>query len=176
VPVVAGAILFGLPTSGQLAGLVLGLVGIGLVGSLSPSLLAGAGRPFPLALAAGLGFGGFFITIAQVQPSLLFGPLAIAKLTAFVMGVAILAARREPILTQRVSPPVLVAGVFDAGGNLFYLLASQLADLGIAAVISSMAPGTTVLLARSLQQERVSTLQWAGIAACLGAVALIAVS
>ena len=62
----------------------------------------------------------------------------------------------------------------DAGGNLLYLLSIQTIRLDIAAVISSMYPGTTVLLASVVQHEKLSRLQPFGIALCLLAIAFIA--
>jgi drug/metabolite transporter (DMT)-like permease len=69
---------------------------------------------------------------------------------------------------------MVLCGVLDAGGNVFFLLASRLARLDVAAVLSSMYPASTVVLAAALLRERVSRPQGAGIAAMLGAIALIA--
>ena len=68
----------------------------------------------------------------------------------------------------------LLAGVLDAGGNVLYLLARQHVRLDVAAVLSSLYPVATVLLARVVSDEPVSPTQWAGAAVCLAAVALIA--
>lgn len=174
VPVLVAFLSAGLPKTGQLAGLVLGLAGIGLVSAGSSNEEPTSARPLPLALLAGLAFGGYFIFIAQVGRGAVFAPLAIAKLSALVLAVPLFLFQRRTLPPQSVGPLPFVSGILDAGGNLFYLLAIQYVRLDIAAVISSMYPGTTVLLARAIQHERMSRLQLLGIALCLGAVGLIA--
>lgn len=76
-----------------------------------------------------------------------------------------------PALTA--NPIALVAGVFDAGGNVLFLFARQYTRLDIAAVLSSFYPVATVVLARVILRERVTPLQWLGAGVCLAAVALI---
>ncbi|HHO75325.1 MAG TPA: EamA/RhaT family transporter, partial [Deltaproteobacteria bacterium] len=70
-------------------------------------------------------------------------------------------------------PVALTAGLFDAGGNVFFLLAKQYTRLDVAAVLASMYPSVTVVLACLIQGEKVSTYQWQGIVLCIIAIALI---
>ncbi len=69
---------------------------------------------------------------------------------------------------------MLLSGALDAGGNALYVLASQAGRLDVAAVLASMYPVSTVMLAAILLRERVSGTQALGIAAALGSIALIA--
>jgi drug/metabolite transporter (DMT)-like permease len=176
LPVIVGSLLEGLPTAGQMAGLIIGVAGIWLVSRGSDGGSRPPGNPVWLAVAAGLAFGAFFVFIAQVEQGLLFSPLVVAKLAALLLAAVLLRARREPLLPTSVSPLAYAAGVFDAGGNLLYLLAAQFARLDIAAVISSMYPAATVALARAILHERTSRTQALGIAVCLAAAAAIAAS
>ena len=57
--------------------------------------------------------------------------------------------------------------------NTFYILSGQVGRLDVAAVLGSLYPGTTVLLAGLLLHERLNRLQWLGITAALGAIVLM---
>ena len=68
-----------------------------------------------------------------------------------------------------------LAGLLDTTGNLFYAMASLKGRLDVAAVLSSLYPAGTMLLALWLLKERAMRSQLAGMALALAAVALISV-
>ena len=87
----------------------------------------------------------------------------------------------EPVTTEPVgrawmSLPLLaaMAGLLDTAGNGFYMLSSLGGRLDVAAVLSSLYPGATIVLAAVFLRESATRLQALGMGFALVAVALIA--
>ncbi len=173
VPIIFGALTEGLPAPLQLLGFGVGLVAIWLLTSSHDRTVHP--RELWLAVIAGLGFGFYFVLIDRTVHDGVFWNLAFARSVAGVVLLGILLATRRPLLPPRPVLPLNVAnGVLDAGGNLFFALAAQSGRLDIAAVVASLYPGTTVLLARLVLKERLNRLQTVGAVAALAAVVLVA--
>ena len=163
----------GLPRRGQLFGFVMAVVSIWLIARQSGAANGSAG--LGLAVAAGVGFGGFLLFIKFAGAQAVFWPLAAARTASLILMIAIIAAGRgEWRLARGTLWYVLLAGVLDSGANALYVAATQHGRLDVAAVLSSLYPASTVLLARVVLKERLSRLQSAGMATALVAVALIA--
>jgi drug/metabolite transporter (DMT)-like permease len=174
MPVLAGAILEGIPAPGQLAGIVLGLAAVLLVTRITDTATHRPGG-VGFALIAGLGFGAFFIFLGRVGPGPVFTPLVLVRVVATILMVAIVLVGRSPWRLSRASyVPVIVAGTLDAGGNLWYLLAAQQGRLDVAAVLASLYPVVTIVLAAAVLKERIGRVQAVGILAAAGAIVLIA--
>jgi drug/metabolite transporter (DMT)-like permease len=172
LPVLFSAVTTQLPTLLQLGGFVLALLAIGLIAR--PERTVGPPKGLWLALLAGCCFGGFFILISRVQHDSTFWPLATARFTSVVVLATMLRLQRKPLLpAMAVAPLVVLAGLLDAGGNAFFVLAAHSGRLDVAAVLSSLYPAATVLLAALLLRERVSRSQGAGILLVLLAIPLI---
>jgi drug/metabolite transporter (DMT)-like permease len=176
VPVFVGFALKGLPEPVQVAALLLGLAGIGLVSSGADGGRTGSSDAFLLSVLAGLGFGGFFACIAQVERGSFFFPLAVTRVSELAVAAALYLVQKRRLPPQTLHPLPFAVGLLDAGGNVLYLTALQFIRLDIAAVIASMYPGATVLLAGTIQHERISRRQFLGIGLSLAAVGLIAVA
>ena len=173
VPIIFSALTEGLPAPLQMLGFGVGLVAIWLLTSSHDRTVHP--RELWLAVIAGLGFGFYFVLIDRTVHDGVFWNLAFARSVAGVMLLGILLATRRPLLPPRpVLPLNLANGVLDAGGNLFFALAAQSGRLDIAAVVASLYPGTTVLLARLILHERLNRLQAVGAVAALAAVVLVA--
>ncbi len=175
LPVLVGAMLEGLPPVEKYFGFALGLLSIWWVSRVAdgPALRK---QELVLPVVAGMGFGCFFICLDQAAENAVFWPLIAARtaslglllVASVVMGKNILPAKKR-------LPLIVLAGVLDTGGNLLYMLAARAGRLDVAAVLASLYPAATLLLARFVLHEHFSRLQLVGILAALSAVLLIAV-
>jgi drug/metabolite transporter (DMT)-like permease len=175
LPVGFNALTQGLPTAIQMAGFILAFAGIWFVSQAPTDEDAVSRKGFWLACLAGTGFGSFFILIALVEPGKIFTPLIISRMMALLVGIIMLRMNRLKFPSLSSNPIALFAGVLDAGGNVFYILAKQFTRLDIAAVLSSMYPATTVFLAGIVLKEKISQSQWIGVLTCLAAIVLITI-
>lgn len=173
VPVVVGAIVQGPPGPVRAVGIGLAALAVLLV---SRSSAPGGGREgIGFALAAGLGLGLFAVFISRVTPGHVFVPLSVARVADIALLVAIIGATRRPWRVPRPALPlVLLAGLLDMGGNVFFILAAQAGRLDVAAVLSSLYPVTTIVLAVVVLHERLVRGHRLGVALALAAIVLIA--
>jgi drug/metabolite transporter (DMT)-like permease len=173
LPVVFAGLVEGLPGPARLAGFGLAFAGIWLVSRADAAATGISRQGFLLACLAGAGFGGFFILIAQVERGLVFSPLVVSRCLTLCTALLLLRVNRLPWVSPASHPYALIAGMLDAGGNMFYVLARQFTRLDAAAVLSSLFPAATVILACVIWRERVTRKQWLGLALCLAAIAFI---
>jgi len=174
MPVAAGAFFQGLPGWLKLAGFALALVAVWLVARTDDARfdLGSLGLP----IAAGVGFGFFIIIVGHANGGAVYWPLVAARLTSLTVLTAIAVASGRPDLPHaRQLPLIVLTGLFDAGGNAFLIVAAQAGRLDVAAVLSSLYPAGTVLLAWTILNERVTRWQFAGLVAALGAIVVITV-
>ena len=159
------------------AGIVLALVAVVLVSAEGGLSALRAARPasIPPALAAGVGFGAFFVFLDRTGDGAGLTPLVAARLTSVVLVVAIALVGRRPLDVPRASIPLVAAsGVGDMSANALFLLATQLhSQLAIVGVLASLYPVSTVVLAQFVLRERLVAAQLVGLAAAVGAVVLI---
>jgi drug/metabolite transporter (DMT)-like permease len=175
LPVGFGILTAGMPSTLRLAGFVLAFLGIWLVSQTSTPRQVELRQGFLLACLAGVSFGGFFIFIAQVEAGKLFTPLVVSRFMEFATALVLLRLYRMPLPALNSNPIALLAGVLDVGGNIFYLWAKQFTRLEVAAVLASLYPMITVLLASLVLKEKVARNQWLGVGVCLAAIVLITV-
>ncbi len=134
-------------------------------------------------LGAGLGFAGIFLFLDATDPDSGLAPLVVMRVvgvTLLFAGLLILFLRnKERILEREIFTPklfalILIAGVGDVLGNVFFLIATREGALAIAAVLTSLYPVGTIVLARIFLKEKIAKSQTLGIAIALGACALLA--
>ncbi|MBE2237152.1 MAG: DMT family transporter [Caldilineaceae bacterium] len=174
VPIAASMVAEGWPTPAQLAGFVAALAAVWLLAGGSGRAIARSELGY--AALAGLGFGLYFVLIDQATDAGVFWNLAFARTMGGLLLLGIVLATHKPLLPGRAVWPLNIgAGVLDAGGNLFFALAALAGRLDVAAVLASLYPGMTVLLAWAVLGERLNRPQTIGVAAALVAIVLIAV-
>ena len=173
VPLAFSFLSEGPPHAIRIAGFVLALVSIWVMAAPRAALerrQQGAG----LAVVAGLGFGGFLLLMKLAGPGSVFWPLASARAASFLLMLIIVATTgaqsKSGVKALRY---MLIAGILDSGANALYVMAAQRGRLDVAAVLSSMYPASTLILARIVLNERLSRLQLCGTIAALISVALI---
>jgi drug/metabolite transporter (DMT)-like permease len=147
-----------------------------LVGSGSgrPLLVRLRGNGIPQAAGAGLCFGAFFILVQRVGPSGGLWPLASVRIVSILMMAVAIVAVRPSFQEARANLATLaVVGGLDVIANVFFVLATHRTLLSIAAVLTSLYPAITVLLATAILKERLRRVQLVGLTAAVVGIALI---
>lgn len=164
------------PGEAAVAGIALAIVAIGLVslGPMGPAEAAASRDALPLAIAAGVLFGLFYVCFARVHEDAGLWPVAISRLTSATVLVALAIALTGGLSVGRAAAPWVVAiGALEVAAAVTLLLALQRGPISVASVLASLYPVTTTFLAALVLRERLRGLQLAGVALALVAVALI---
>ncbi|GAA4238957.1 DMT family transporter [Actinomadura meridiana] len=171
-----------------LLGVLLCLVAIGLV-SMEPRKgdAPSPGRrrlldSGPLTAAvSGTCFGIFFVLLKTAGDGTGLWPIVGARvgtLAVVVAALAVVAARGDlgpPVPGRTLLLLALLSGALDAGANVLYFVAVHAGMLSLAAVLTSLYPAITVLLARIAYSERLQAVQRIGMAIAIAGVALVTV-
>ena len=179
IPVVFGLLRGERASALQTAGIVLALVGVVLASRSaetpgdSNARRLGPGVGF--ALLAALGFGGFFVLLHEASAQDVLWAGAIQRLTGTLLMLGIVVIRRtSPRVGRGRLPPLIAVGVLDTAANVLYGFASVSGLVSLAAMLASLFPVITVLLARFVLRERMSVSQGTGVVFALAGVACIA--
>jgi drug/metabolite transporter (DMT)-like permease len=183
VPVAYSFFTQGSPKSTQIAGFVLAGAAIALIA------YAPAARPRPLALGlaslSGLGFGVFLVVLKVGSThgliwQLIYSRMASATLaTGIVVWVLVRSTSgkganwRKQVSANRFLWVAGSAGVLEATGSLLYMRSAREGRLDVAAVLASLYPVVTIVLAAWFLKERTTSSQALGMALALGAVVLV---
>jgi uncharacterized membrane protein len=175
LPVVVGSFTEGLPGGLTLMGFAFALMAIWFVSQNpeGPRNILAHISDLRLPLLAGVGFGCYFVIMHSAAQESTWWPMVISRAGGIAIIGTVILMRRERLHVARDAWGVIgINGVLDVGGNTFYILAGQIGRMDVAAVLSSLYPGVTVILAGLLLKERLSRTQWAGIALALVAILL----
>ena len=176
IPVVFGIATGDHPSVAQVGGVAAALAGVGLASIEHQEgrrqVAAGVG----LALLAACGFGFYFPWMHAAGKVDFWWASAVFRTTALLLVAAAVTSRRVDVrLSPRMAAIALGAGIVDTVGNVCFAASSQHGLVSLTAVLASLYPIVTVLLAASILHERVAPLQRAGIALTLAGVVLIGV-
>lgn len=180
IPVVYGLARGERPGVVALVGLVTAFVAVAVVSIAQseqhPETLVGVDRNvIGLALAAGVFFGLFYIALSEVSDEAGLWPVTISRAAGSVVLVILSLALTRGVLggVTRLWRTVLLIAVLEVSAMVPLLLALQRGPVAIASVLASLYPVTTVLLAAFVLRERLSRLQYVGVACALLSVALV---
>ena len=137
-------------------------------------------------IGAGLGFAGTFVFIDAAPSDSGLGVLVVMRVIGITILFALLAillfsGKSKVLIEKEVFALstiwlVLLAGFGDVTGNLFFIIATREGALAIAAVLTSLYPVGTILLAKIFLKEKIALSQNIGIVLAVGACALLAFS
>jgi drug/metabolite transporter (DMT)-like permease len=187
VPVVVGLVGGDSPGVLQFIGMFVAIGGVVLASG--PELKAtsdtGGIRPLLLACVAALGFGSVFVCIERgsrysVLMTLTFQRITSAAIVGLIGLGYVVATRhkqRSRLLpaTRKQFAAVVFVGWTDAGANGLYGQASRHGLVSITAVLASLYPAVTVVLARVIEGEKTKRIQDVGVGLALGGIVLLAV-
>ena len=131
-------------------------------------------RTLWVATMAGLVVGWFLICVARIGGGAGLMPLVVARGVAIALFMLWFLLSRRPLLPPAgVRMGSLGAGALDSAANVAYWFAVQNAPIALVATLVSLAPATTILLARLVLGERWTMPQRAGFALALIAAGCI---
>jgi len=177
LPVIIGSFSEGIPEGSVLMGFAFALSAVWLVSRNheEPRHILAHLADLRLPLFAGVGFGCYFVLMHSAARESTLWPMVASRGAGLAVIALFMLLRRDSYHVPRnVWPFIALNGILDIGGNAFYILAGQMGRLDVSAVLSSLFPGATIILAQFFLKERLSRMQWLGIGAALVAIVLFA--
>ncbi len=176
VPLVAGVVGGERPAALGWLGIAIALPGIWFV-SREESAATSDSSGLIDGILAGLGFGLLFAALGQVPADAGYWPLVGTQLVSIVsLAIAAVMLGGDPRPREAAQLGGLVAGLLASLAVLLFLLAKHHGLLSIAAVITSLYPAFTVLLAILVLRERVHRIQAVGLALCAASIVCVSLA
>lgn len=201
VPAAVSSVLDGSPGPIRLVGFGVAAVAIWLIAATPASRPANR-QTLGLAIIGGFGFGFYFVALRLANPAGVLEPTAMARTGSLITCTLLLVALGASSTSNKPAPKEIAAklpndpsepgsaaetfwisrdawlwaigvAVLDTGGNLFFIAATRRGRLDAAAVLASLYPASTILLAAWMLQERPARQQVLGMAVALVAVILV---
>ena len=174
IPVIFGIATGDDPSAPQVAGIACALAGVGLASIEHHEGTRRIATGVGLALLAALGFGFYFPWMHAAGKVDFWWASLVFRTTALVLLAVVVAARHTNLRLSRRNLAIAAAvGIGDTLGNVFFAASSSHGLISLTAVLASLYPVVTVLLAASVLHEKVAPTQKAGIVLTLTGVVLI---
>lgn len=175
IPVIVTGLNQGLPKDLTLLGFLLALSAVWLLSS-GDAITQIRIKELGLPLTAGIVFGLFFILLHHASRMAILWPVVATRIGSIAGLLAYTSLNHLSwIPTRRRWSLLAFIGIIDATGTACYALSARLGRMDIAAVLGSLYPGATVLLAWVFLKERISRIQSLGILLALGAIVLLTI-
>ena len=185
IPVVVSWFLEGVPTWLQGIGFLIAAIAIWLIaaGGEDHATASGASARMTMALAltGGIGFGIYFVALERANKLGVFEPMLLARIGSIATCLLMLlvttnrSQRTRSALNRNARFWILGIALLDTAGNLLFITATRLGRLDAAAVLASLYPASTILLAAWHLHERPRPTQTLGMLLALGAVVLMTI-
>ena len=177
LPVIVGLFTEGLPKILTIIGFGFALLAVWLIslGAGGMTDILSHLTDLKLPLLAGIGFGSYFVLMHEATSTgATVWPMLLSRIGGMTLIIFYLLISRASWKVDSSAWVVIsLNGILDVGGNAFFILASQTGRLDVAAVLSSLFPGATVMLAWIFLKERLTRNQWIGIVSALMAIVLM---
>ena len=176
IPAVVAVQVDGAPGIRKLIGFVIAGGAIWLIAGASGHEARGTKA---LAILSGAGFGVYFVALRFASTQGVFWPLATSRIASLtVCSILLLALHvrgvNKPYTFGRSAIGwTLGTALLDTGGNLLFIAATRAGRLDVAAVLASLYPATTILLAALALKEAPTRRQSLGMGVAVAAVLLI---
>lgn len=167
------------PGTVALVGVVIALVAVALVASTGgdpDEHRASTAVEVLFGVGAAIGLGFNLILFSETSTDSGLWPVVLARVVAVVfVGAALVVARRGLSVRREDVPVVAGGGLLDATATALLLVAVREGLLSLVAPVAALYPGSTVVLARVVDGERIGRLRIAGLCLALVGLALIAI-
>tara|TARA_B100001741_G_scaffold69864_1_gene55935 strand:- start:2113 stop:2943 length:831 start_codon:yes stop_codon:yes gene_type:complete len=125
------------------------------------------------AILAGIGFGLFFALLSETNTESAPWPIVAGRTSAAVLLLIVAVINKSAILPTGSWATLFGCAACDTAANVAFLFALRYEQLGSVAVLASLYPAATVLLARVVLHEHLTKRRMAGLGLALGAVVLV---
>jgi drug/metabolite transporter (DMT)-like permease len=175
IPAIVSIAIDGAPSLRRASGFMIAGLAIWLIAA-GPSSETDSDSTAWMAIVAGAGFGIYFVALKFAGVAGVVWPMAICRMGSLTICSLMLLGLRgsEPVkISRNVFGWAASAALLDTSGNMMFIAATRAGRLDVAAVLGSLYPALTILLAAFILHERLTRRQGFGMVVAVGAVVLI---